>query len=128
MDWDNYTDAHDCVMDCDDYTDVHNCVMDCDDYTDAHDFVMDCGDYTDAHDFVMDCDGYTDAHNCVMDCISTYTQDWIDIGKSASRCLCKQDCVRISMSLFDPDWNSDSSEDESEVCECRQEKCVSAVR
>ena len=41
-------------------------------------------------------------------------QDWIDIGKSATRCECKKDNVRISMSLFDPNWNSDSEDDENE--------------
>eukprot|EP00983_Pelagomonas_calceolata_P100985 1158639-Pelagomonas_calceolata.AAC.8 len=49
-----------------------------------------------------------------MLCMPVNVQDWIDVGKAASRCLCKKDCVRISMTLFDPDWNSDS-EDESEV-------------
>ncbi len=48
-------------------------------------------------------------------CLVCVAQDWIEVGKRANRCHCKKDCVRISMSLFDSDWNSDSEEDESEV-------------
>uniref|UniRef100_A0A7S3R422 JmjC domain-containing protein n=2 Tax=Dunaliella tertiolecta TaxID=3047 RepID=A0A7S3R422_DUNTE len=56
--------------------------------------------------------GFNLGFNCA-EAVNFATEDWIDVGKAASRCLCKKDCVRISMTLFDPDWNSDS-EDESE--------------
>eukprot|EP00955_Chlamydomonas_euryale_P047780 353794-Chlamydomonas_euryale.AAC.3 len=50
--------------------------------------------------------GFNMGFNCA-EAINFATPAWIDVGKAAVPCHCRWDAVKISMSLFDPNWVSD---------------------